>query len=279
MDNMKKRIKFRKFPVVICLLIGAVIMAFPFLWAVSVSLQNPGLAFVNPPKFFTPPYKFDNYKIVFQEIEFLHYSLNSLFIAALCIIGQIVSNSFIAFGFAKYKFKGSSVLFFAVLCTMMIPGNILSIPRYIMWHKVGGLDTYFPLTVQYFFGDAFNIFLLRQCFLGMPGALYEAATIDGASPPRIFAEIYMPLARATIITVAVTTFINCWNNMFDPLIYITTKSKYTIALALVYIKGKFEYNLELLMASSILAMLPVVIVYFFAQKHFVQGLTSAAVKG
>lgn len=276
---VKQSSKLKNLPVIFALLISLAVMIFPFLWAVSVSLQGPGEAFADTPHFFSPPYRFSNYAVVFQGVEFLRYAMNSLLITVICIIGQVFSNAFIAFGFARYHFKGSKLLFFLVLCTMMIPGNILTIPMYSMWQQLGALDTYIPLTVNQFFGTAFNIFLMRQCYLGIPNSLYEAAMIDGATPPYIFARVYLPLAKASLATIALTTFINSWNNMFDPLIYLTTKSKYTISLGLLYIKGKYEYNLELLMASSILAMLPVIVVYFFTQKSFVSGIAAGAVKG
>ena len=162
---------------------------------------------------------------------------------------------------------------------MMIPGNIISIPRYIMWHMVGAVDTYIPMTVPKFFGDAFSLFLMRQCFRGLTNDFYEAATIDGAHPLKIFFRIYLPLAKPMLATLAVRTFMGMWNSMLEPLIYITTPSKYTLSIGLLYIRGVFSHKLELLMAASILAMIPVILIYFFAQKQFVQGLVAGGVKG
>ncbi len=261
------------------LLFGAAVMMFPFLWGLSVSLQEAGKSTAIPPQFFIPPYRFANYADVINKMDFLTYFINSVVISVLCIIGNVFSNAFIAFGFAKYKFKGSGVLFFALLCTMMLPGNILIIPLYVMWNTVGGIDTIAPLVVPAFFGGAFNIFLMRQCFLSLPGDLYEAAIIDGAKPPAIFARIYFPLSKATLATIAVMTFMGSWNDMFHPLIYLTSQSKYTISLGLLYIKGAFQYNNELLMAAAMIAMCPTLILYIFAQKYFVGGVAAGAVKG
>ncbi|MBO5007590.1 MAG: carbohydrate ABC transporter permease [Clostridia bacterium] len=255
-------------------------MVFPFIWALSVSLQGPGLAYITPPRFFKAPFYFSNYSEAFAKANMFRYFLNSLFIAVLNIIGAVASNSFIGFGFARYQFKGSQVLFFTVLCTMMLPGNITAIVHYIMWQNVGALDTYIPLIVPSFFGSAMMTFLFRQHFLSIPTDIYSAALVDGASPPRIFMQVYMPMSKPIIATVTIQTFLNSWNNMFQPLIYLTTKSKYTISVGLLYLKGTFETNnTEILIAASVLAMLPAVVLYFFAQKQFVQGMVSAAVKG
>jgi len=269
----------RKILSFVVLLIGSFIMVTPFLWALSVSLQGPGLAYQNPPLIFRPPYMFSNYAKVFQEANFLQYGLNSLFISAAAIVGTLLSASFAGFGFAKYDFKGSNALFFVALCTMMVPGNVMAIPLYIIWSKLGFMDTYVPLILPHFFGSAFGIFLMRQCFKGLPGALYEAAIIDGANPLMIYVRIYLPLAKPILSVLAVNTFIGTWNDLFTPLIYLTTKSKYTLALGTLYVQNVYADNMEIQMASAIIAMLPVIVVYMFAQKQFVQGLATAAVKG
>lgn len=261
------------------LVLGGFLMVFPFLWGLSVSLQGPGLAFKTPPDFFKPPYMFSNYVSIFEKLDFLAYFKNSAIVTALFVLGNIFSNSFVGFGFARYKFKGSGVLFFGLLATMMLPGNILIIPMYMIWNKVGALNTFIPLVLPSFFGSAFNIFLMRQCFMSLPGELYEAAIIDGAKPPMIFGRIYLPLAGPTIATIATMAFMSAWNDMFNPLIYITDKSLYTISLGLMYVQDAFKYNTELLMAAAMIAMAPTLVIYIFAQKYFVSGVSAGAVKG
>lgn len=280
-EQLKKRENpFSKVVSVIILLLGAVIMVFPFVWALSVSLQGPGLAHQTPPQFFKPPYFFSNYIEAIRKANMLQYFVNTLVIAVFNIIGSVFSNSFIAFGFAKYKFRGSQVLFFTVLCTMMLPGNITQIVHYIIWHRLGALDTYIPLILPSFFGTAMRIFLFRQHFLSIPSDLYSAALVDGASPPRIFLQVYLPISKPIIATVVIQTFIASWNNLFQSLLYLTSKSKYTISVGLLYLKGTFETtNTELLIAASILAMLPTIILFLFAQKKFVEGMVSGAIKG
>ncbi len=277
---LKSNGKFKTAMLVTCLALGAVVMIFPFLWALSVSLQGPGLAYRTPPLFFKPPFRFDNYLRALNEANMLKYAANTLFVTVLAVVGTVFSNAFIGFGFAKYKFKGSDFLFFTVLCTMMLPGNITIIVHYIMWQMLGALDTYVPLILPAFFGSAMITFLFRQNFLSIPNELYEAALVDGAAPPKIFFGIYLPLAKTVIATVVVQSFITHWNNMFQPLVYLTSKEKYTISIGLLYLKGTFEdNNLEILLAASVLAMLPTLIIYFFAQKQFVAGLVSGSVKG
>lgn len=261
------------------LIIGAIIMVFPFVFAFSGSLVSNG-ADVYRMQFFKE-WNWSNYARVFTEMDFFRYAGNTVFLAVIEIIGTILSNTFIGFGFARYNFKGSQVLFFGALCTMFLPSTVMNIPHFVMWSELRCIDTYIPLTVGCFFGGAMNIFLMRQCFMGIPGALYEAAMIDGAHPLYIYARIYMPLARPMIATLALRTFQGCWNNLFGPLIYITSNEKRTISLALANFNNKYETSGEpqLLMAAAIIAMLPTVIIYAFTQKQFIAGMASAAIKG
>lgn len=261
------------------LILGCFVMIFPFVFAFSSSLVSNG-ADVYKLQFFKE-WNWSNYKYVFMEMDFLRYAGNTVFLAVIEIVGTILSNTFIAFGFARYDFKGSQALFFGALCTMFLPGTVMSIPHFVMWSELHLIDTYFPLTIGCFFGSAMNIFLMRQCFKGLPAGLYEAALIDGANPLYIYARIYMPLARPMLATLALRTFQGVWNNLFGPLIYITSNEKRTISLALANFNNKYETSGEpqLVMAAAIIAMLPTVIIYAFTQKQFIAGMASAAIKG
>ncbi len=263
----------------IALLLGSIIMIFPFVFAFSGSLVSNGAA-VYKLQFFKE-WNWSNYAKVFQEMDFIRYTMNTLIIAGIDIIGSILSNTFVGFGFARYDFKGSQALFFGALCTMFLPGTVMSIPMFVIWSELGFVDTYVPLTIGSFFGQAMNIFLMRQCFKGLPAGLYEAALIDGAHPLYIYARIYMPLARPMIATLALRTFQGAWNNLFGPLIYITDQDKRTITLALANYNNKYETSgdTQLLMAAAIITMLPTVIIYCFTQKQFIAGMASAAIKG
>jgi len=261
------------------LILGSVVMLFPFVYAFSASLVSNGLSVYNM-KWFAE-WNWNNYARVFTEFDFLRYTWNTVVITFFNIIGVILSNTFIGFGFARYDFKGSQVLFFGALCTMFLPGTVMSIPYFIIWSEMGLVDTYIPLIIGNYFGAAMNIFLMRQCFKGLPAGLYEAALIDGAHPLYIWARIYMPLARPMIATLALNTFRANWNNLFGPLIYITSNEKRTLTLALANFNTQLEGSgdTHVLMASAIIAMLPTVIVYAFTQKQFIAGMASAAIKG
>ena len=270
----------QKAAVHLVLILGALIMVGPFVFTLSSSLQGPGMFQKLPPELFKPPLLFSNYVQVWRDIDFFRYTMNSLLITCLCVFGGAISAAFGGFGLARYRFKGVNAIFFAALATMMIPANMLVIPQYIMWQKVGLLDTYVPIIVPYFFGTAFGLFLMRQCFKSISNELYEAAFIDGCSPVAIFAKIYLPLGKASLAALAVFTFMNEWNDMYKPLIYITTKSKYTLTLGLLYMRGgEYQFSQQLLMAAAVIMMIPVVIVYLCAQKYFVQGIVTSGIKG
>lgn len=273
----KNKGKFKWIPFIF-LLLGSIVMIVPFLWAISGSLAEDTRAIYNL-DFFKFPLHFENYAIVFKEANFLRYVWNSIFLAAVNIIGTVFANTFIGFGMAKYDCKSSRVLFFISLCTMFLPATIMQIPMYVIWNKLGFINTYIPLTLGSFFGTAFNVFLMRQCFKGIPSQLYEAAIIDGANPPLIFWKIYMPLARPMIATIVVNTFIGSWNNLFSPLIYITNQNKYTITIGLRFLQSAYKGSEHLLMAASLIAITPTIIIYILAQKQFIGGMTSAAIKG
>ncbi len=172
-------------------------------------------------------------------------------------------------------------MFFIVLCTMFLPGTVMQVPLFAMFSAVGAVDTFIPLTIGSFFGGAGTVFLMRQCFKGIPGALYEAAMIDGAHPFYIWWRIYMPLARPMILTMAMNTFRSCWNDLFGPLIYITSDEKRTISLALANFSTKYEASgdIPLLMAAAVIGILPSIIIFMFVQKQFIAGMASAAIKG
>lgn len=261
----------------LALLLGSVVMIFPFLFAFSGSLATNNTAIFQMHWF--REWHWDNYRYVFTELNFLRYAGNTLLLAAIEIVGTIISNCFIGFGFARYNFKGANTLFFGALCTMFLPGTVMTVPMFIIWSRLGVINTYIPLTIGCFFGQAMNIFLMRQCFKGLPAGLYEAAMIDGANPLYIWARIYMPLARPMIATLALRTFTGAWNNLFGPLIYITSDEKRTISLALANFNTQHESEAYIVMTAAIIAMLPTVVIYAFTQKQFIAGMASAAIKG
>ncbi len=264
---------------VLVLALGSIIMIFPFVFAFSSSLANNAQD-VYQMKWFQG-WNWVNYKTVLVEAEMFRYIGNTLIITAINMIGVVLSNSFIAFGFARYEFKGNQAMFFAVLCTMFLPGTVMQVPLFVMFNAVGAIDTLIPLTMGSFFGAPGTIFMMRQCYKGIPGALYEAAMIDGAHPLYIWARIYVPLARGFIFTMCLSTFRGCWNDLFGPLIYITSDSKRTLSLALANFNTKYEASgdIPVLMAAAVIGMAPTIIIFCFVQKQFIAGMASAAIKG
>lgn len=257
-----------------------ILMLFPFYWMLVSSLKLPAMVMLIPPGLLPIPIHFGYYIEMFTKLDFLRYTFNSINLVVLTIVGNVVSALVIGFGFAKYRFPGRNLLFMIMLGTMMLPGQVTMIPTYMLWSKLGLVPSIWPLIIPPFMGSAFNIFLLNQHFRSIPNAFYESALIDGARPPRILMRIYVPLSIPVITTIVIFTFIWSWNNTLGPLLYLKDKSQYTLILALLMIKGKTEYaDFGMWMAASMITTLPTVIVFLLGQKFFVEGLSSAGVKG
>lgn len=270
--------KIGKILAFIALIAVAVTMIAPMIWALAISLQSPGMAYQTPPKLFTAPLRFDNYITVLESFDFLRYSLNSLFLCVVSIIATTIASSMIAFGLAIYDTKGLRRLFFIGLCTMYVPSVTMMVPSFVLWSKLGALDTYIPLLLPAFFGNVMWIFLLRQNFKDISRSFFEAAYIDGANPLYIFFRIYMPLSKPTLAYVVLQVFLGMWNNMMGPLLYVTTKEKYPLALALSIFKMENPGREELNMAAVMIAILPILLLYMFLQRYFVAGMQSSGVK-
>lgn len=274
----KNRIK-SSIPIIIVLTFVSVLFIFPFIWAAAISLLENGRDVYTISKYFKPPYAWNNFAIVMEEANFFRYTLNTLTIVVSVITGTLISNSFIAFGFAKYEFKGANTLFMAALCTMFLPGAVMMIPMYIIWNSLGFVNTYVPLILPSFFGAIMNIFFIRQAFKSLPSGLYEAAMIDGAHPIRIFISIYLPLAKPILATIALRTFMGSWSDLMGPLIYINSPEKNTVTLGLRYVSQKYMSYENIVMAAAVIAIIPTIIIYSFTQKTFIEGMASAAIKG
>jgi len=276
----KKVWKKRRNPLgIVALIAVAIIFIFPFIWALGISLLKESRFVYDYTKFLRPPFAWENYVIVFKEANFIRYTWNTLLIVGLGLIGNLASNSFIAFGFSRYQTKGLGALFMVGLCTMFLPGTVMAIPMYVIWNELGFIDTYVPLILPAYFGGIMNIFFIRQAFMSLPSALYEAALIDGAHPFRIYATIYIPLAKPILATLALRGFMGGWSDLFGPLIYINSPEKNTISLGLRYVSQKYADKGNIVMAAAIIAIVPVLVLYAFVQKTFVEGMASAAIKG
>jgi multiple sugar transport system permease protein len=212
-------------------------------------------------------------------IPFARYGRNTLYIALLSVIGTVLSNALIAYGFARINWPGRDIAFRVTIATMMIPFPVLMVPLYVLFKNLGWVGSPKPLWVPAFFGSAFNIFLLRQFFMSIPFELSDAAKIDGCSEFRIFRDVLLPLSRPALAVVALFNFIYVWNDLIGPLIYLTDQKTYTLAYGLqAYQSQQGGTQWPLLMAASTIVVLPVIIVFFFAQKTFIQGITVTGMK-
>jgi multiple sugar transport system permease protein len=262
------------------LLAVAGVMILPFLWMVSTSLKGSEGIFAIPPQWIPDDPRWENYAAVFERMPFLTYLRNSTLVTTLSIVGTVFSSSLVAYAFACLRWPGRDALFIFVIATMMLPLQVIMIPLFVIFKELGWLNTYKPLVVPAFLGGgAFNIFLLRQFFLTIPRELFDAARMDGASEWKIYWSIALPLARPALITVAILTFMFAWNDFMGPLIYLSDQAKNTLALGLALFVGQHQTDWGVLMAASILMMLPVVLLFFLFQRYFIQGFTMSGMKG
>lgn len=260
------------------LAMGAAVVLIPLVWMLSTSLKSDAEVMVNP-SFIPWHWQFDNYIRAWRAVPFGTYLKNSLFITLTCMVGTIVSNSLVAYGFAKIRFKGRDVIFLCVLGTMMIPGMVTMIPTYVMFSGFGWVGSYLPLIVPVFGASAYYIFLLRQFFMTIPMAYNEAAKIEGASELNIFAKIIVPMSKPILTTIAVFEFNAKWNDYFNPMLYLDKESMYTLQLGLRTFRGTAGVEWQKFMAASLMVLLPTVIVYACLQKYIIQGVAVGGIKG
>jgi multiple sugar transport system permease protein len=264
----------------VLLAVIAVVMLLPFTWLVSSSLKLQHQVFQFPPQWIPNPIRFENYTDALTYKPFHIYLKNSLIIIALNEVAILWSASFCAYGFARISFPGRDFWFAIVIGTMMMPYVVLVVPTFVIFSRLGWIDTFLPLVVpQFFGGGAFNIFLLRQFFRTIPEELSDAARIDGASEFGIYWRIMLPLAKPALVTVAIFTFLNSWNDFFGPLIYLNSPENFTVAVGLASFRSVLNTRWELQMAASTTMILPVVILFFLAQRYFIKGIVMTGLKG
>ncbi len=261
------------------LVVGAVLVFIPFAWTVSTSLKTEAQTLKSPPEWIPNPVQWQNYPDALTARPFARYYKNTFIITILSVIGQVLSSALVAYGFARFRFPGRNFLFIIVLTTLMIPFQMLIIPRFILFKELGWLDTFSPLIVPNFFGGAFSIFLLRQYFMTVPLELDEAAKIDGANAFQRFWNIMMPLARPALGAVAVFEFMSTWQDFLGPLIYLSSDKNYTVSVGLAAFRNDYFTAWHLFMAAAAVAMLVPLIVFFIAQKYFISGVTLTGAGG
>ncbi|MCC6458784.1 MAG: carbohydrate ABC transporter permease [Caldilineaceae bacterium] len=257
----------------------ALIFIFPTVWMVSTSLKDLAQLYRVPIVWIPDPMIWQNYTNAFDAMPFGRYILNSLLIIMLVTIGTALSSAFVAYGFSRFRAPGKDLLFMLLLSTMMLPYAVTLIPQFIMFSAVGWINTYLPLTIPAYFGSPFFIFLLRQFFMTIPRELDEAAKIDGYSALGIFWRIIVPLSKPALITVAVFTAIWNWNDYLGPLVYLSSKDKFTVAVGLSFFQGEHSTDWGMLMAASTMATVPALVIFLLAQRYFVQGIATTGMKG
>lgn len=264
----------------IVLLLGSFIMVLPFLWMVSTSLKTPtDILREFPPRLIPSTFMISNYSTALTSLPFDRYFFNSLLVATTVTILQLLTSSLAAYAFARLRFKGRNTLFFLYLIGLMIPFPVLLLPNFLMIRQLGWFDSYLALIVPPAF-SAFSIFLLRQYYRGLPMDYDESARIDGASSLRIWWSILLPNSRPALAALAVFTFLGTWNDFLWPLVVTNSESMRTLPVGLSTFQGQFTVRWELLMAGSVVALIPVLIVYFFAQNWIIKGLSvSSGLKG
>lgn len=265
---------------------GSAVFIFPFVWTILSSLKTGSELFLFPPTWFPAEPQPQNYAKVFEIVPWGRWMWNSTYVALLSTVGAVLSSALVGYSFARFRYPGRNIIFMITLSTMMLPVEVTLIPLYLIFSKIGWMDTYYPLLVPSFFGGgAFLIFLMRQFFMSIPLDLDEAARIDGASHLRIFWQILMPLSVPALATAGVLTFMGQWNAFLHPFIFLNTKVKYTLAVGIRYFQATagfaddVEPKYHLLMAASIMMTVPIIVLFFVAQRYLVRGIVMSGIKG
>lgn len=264
---------------VVILCIISIFMIFPLIWLVRSAFMTQRELMSMPIRWLPSRFNLDNFARALKAAPFGIYFRNSFLLVVVNVTGCILSGSSIAFGFARLKFKGRDIWFALLLSTMMLPYTVLMIPQFIGWKAVGAYNTFFPLMLPSFFGHAFNVFLIRQFYMAIPKDYDEAALVDGANYLVIYARILVPMAKPALCSVGVFTFMSTWNDFMGPLLYLDKQSIRTVALGLQVFIGQYTSQMNLMMSAAALAVLPMIAIFFVAQRYFIEGITFSGLKG
>jgi ABC-type glycerol-3-phosphate transport system permease component len=263
------------------LILLSIIFLFPLFWMISTALKPTNQVFLWPPVWIPNPPVWQNFADAFANplLPFDTFTINTLIIEAGVVAGRLISCTLVAYGFARLRAPGKNLLFGILLATLMLPRAAILIPEYILFNQLGWVNTFLPLIVPAWFGEAYAIFLMRQFFMTIPRELEEAALIDGANTLRIIWSLIVPLSTPVLSVIAILTFKDTWNDFLNPLLYLNEPTKYTVAVGLAYFNGQNNVQMNLLMAASVTLMLPIVILFIFAQRAFVEGISLTGLKG
>lgn len=259
----------------VILIAGALVTVLPFLWMVLEALKpNQEIYSAN----WIPSHlDWSNFMAGFTVLPFGQFFLNSAIVTLANVILQTASSTFVAYGFARFRFPGRNILFMILIATMMVPYYVTIIPMYVEFNALGWVNTLLPLIVPGAFGNAFYIFLMRQFFAAIPREMDDSAKVDGCGPVSILWRILLPQSKPALVTVGIFTFLSTWNDFLNPLIYLNSMQKYTVAVGLQYFVGQYSSEWNVMMAMSLLALFPCLLLFFFAQKYFIQGIVVSGV--
>lgn len=271
----------RKTLVYALLIILSAVFLFPLFWMLTSALKPEAQIFRWPPQWIPDPIQWSNFADAFSNplLPFDRFIANTLLIEAGVLAGRLISCTLVAYGFARLRAPGKNLLFTILLATLMLPNAAVLIPQYILFNAFGWINTFIPLILPAWFGNAYAIFLMRQFFMTIPRELEEAALIDGASTLKIIWSVIVPLSTPVLSVIAILTFKDTWNDFMTPLLYLSEPSKYTVSVGLAYFNGQFDVKMNLLMAASFTLMLPIIILFIFAQRAFVEGISLTGLKG
>lgn len=264
---------------VLVLILISIIMLLPIYFMVITSLKTTPEMLKFPPTLFPKKIAFGNFTEIFDKMNFLTYYKNSVIIATLSTIGTVISSAFVAFGMARYKSRFKKIFFIIIIATLLLPYPALIIPQFLVFNKIGWVDTFLPLIVPSFFGNVYFIFMLMQFFKTLPDELFDAARIDGCNEVMSWWKIAIPLCGPALATVAIFQFLYSWNDLIDPVIYLSSDSQFTLPIGMSSLISHFRIiPWNLIMVGNLLALLPILIIFFKAQKYFVEGIALTGTK-
>lgn len=263
----------------IILVIMAVLAIFPFLWMISTSLKGAEEVFAYPPKIIPDVFHWENYKKAMTDLPFGKAYLNSIKLAVINVAGQVTTSAMAGYALGKLKFRGSNIIFGGFIGVMMVPYTVISIPLFLIFSQLNLIDTHLSIILMTFAYMPMGVFLCRQFIMAIPNELMEAAIIDGANYGSIFFRIIVPLIKPALASLGIFSFMWNWNSFYTPLIFLNSQDKFTVPLLLNMFKGKYTVDWSLIMAASTISIIPVLVVYLFAQKHIIEGITITGIKG
>ena len=265
----------------ILLFLGAIVLLVPITWLLSTSLKDNQQIFRWPPSLLPSPIRWENFpnSMSYSGLPFGRFFLNTFFITAVSTLGAVVSCYIVAFSFSRLRWKGRNALFFVVVMTMIIPIEVIIVPRFMIYRSINWLDSYLPLILPHWFSTPYCVFLLRQYMMTIPREMDEAATIDGCNHWQTLWRIIFPQSKTAAMAIIIFTVQGCWNDLLEPLIYLSSMDRYTATLGLSFFNGQYGTQWGMLMAAAILVVSPILLLFIVAQKYFIQGIVVSGVKG